>query len=386
MNNFKLANHQVRAIEYSKKHPKFILSMGCGTGKSITALFCAAFTGCKTVIIIGPPSLKKKWEREIDLFFSFGERHKLSPDSVRFKSFMDKTYEKTMPDCVIMDEGHKYLKNWNSNRPHIELGMRSKRAIILTATSILNTPSELYWPLKICGAYNQSLNDFKLTYSAGKSLYGRPHVIIERGFTNIPQLVKLFNKCTFVYKKKINVEFKHLLLDDNKMIKNDPNFNDISAMESVLAAMKSQEEKCVKYLNDIRKKHKKVVVFYFHKVLNQVLNPGMLYIDGSIPPEKRYSVIDIFQKMDKSILFMNSASCGVGLDVEGADAVVFLQIPWSPGAMHQNYMRCYRFFRKKVLTVYTISYKEELRQLTEERKRIMDGFLAYFLEKEEKNG
>ena len=362
----KLSPEQIRAAGFIVSRKKGILNMECGMGKSLAALYAAHLTPAKHVIIIAPPSLEQKWMSEVRKLNHFIPHP--WECKVEFRSYFNlKPFKKT-PDFLIMDECHKFLKNWNKKNKGVfmRLALKTPYVCMLTATSMLNRPSEIYWMLRICGAYDGTLEKFKFRYAKGQRLRDHPTVVVETGFTHQKELYGMFDSVTFTAKRKLNTKKVHVDLGEMPFDYEKLDFTDLARFDSILATLKSKSKVIRGCLNKIYEKHKKVVVFFFNSCLNEEMNKNGESIDGSTPMKKRYQIIEKFKQSEKSVLFLNMMSCGVGLDIEGADAVVFLQHPWSPGAMHQNYMRCYRFLREKELRIYILTYQQELRTLTAE--------------------
>lgn len=80
-----------------------------------------------------------------------------------------------------------------------------------------------------------------------------------------------------------------------------------------------------------------------------------LRLDGSIPAAQRYSVVTRFNA-DPSIdvLLLTTQVGGLGLNLTGADTVIFVEHDWNPMKDLQAMDRAHRIGQKKVVNVYRL--------------------------------
>ncbi|CAG9863360.1 unnamed protein product [Phyllotreta striolata] len=85
--------------------------------------------------------------------------------------------------------------------------------------------------------------------------------------------------------------------------------------------------------------------------------PGVTYLrlDGSIPPIQRHSVVTRFNN-DPSIdvLLLTTQVGGLGLNLTGADTVIFVEHDWNPMKDLQAMDRAHRIGQRKVVNVYRL--------------------------------
>ncbi|XP_054706279.1 TATA-binding protein-associated factor 172-like [Uloborus diversus] len=93
------------------------------------------------------------------------------------------------------------------------------------------------------------------------------------------------------------------------------------------------------------------------KDLLKSLMPSVSYLrlDGSIPPGMRHSVVHRFNN-DPSIdvLLLTTQVGGLGLNLTGADTVIFVEHDWNPMKDLQAMDRAHRIGQKKVVNVYRL--------------------------------
>ncbi|RWS27685.1 TATA-binding protein-associated factor 172-like protein [Leptotrombidium deliense] len=93
--------------------------------------------------------------------------------------------------------------------------------------------------------------------------------------------------------------------------------------------------------------------------------PSVTYLrlDGSIPPSSRHSVVHRFNN-DPSIdvLLLTTQVGGLGLNLTGADTVIFVEHDWNPMKDLQAMDRAHRIGQKKVVNVYRLITKGTLEE------------------------
>lgn len=108
----------------------------------------------------------------------------------------------------------------------------------------------------------------------------------------------------------------------------------------------------------------------FKKIMPEVT---YLRLDGSIPPGQRHSVVTRFNN-DPSIdvLLLTTQVGGLGLNLTGADTVIFVEHDWNPMKDLQAMDRAHRIGQRKVVNVYRLITRGTLEE------KIM-GFVLLFV-------
>lgn len=91
--------------------------------------------------------------------------------------------------------------------------------------------------------------------------------------------------------------------------------------------------------------------------LFRLLMPSVTYMrmDGATPTGKRHAVVQTFNA-DPSIdvLLMTTHVGGLGLNLTGADTVIFVEHDWNPMKDLQAMDRAHRLGQKRVVNVYRL--------------------------------
>ncbi|XP_063825309.1 TATA-binding protein-associated factor 172 [Ostrinia nubilalis] len=85
--------------------------------------------------------------------------------------------------------------------------------------------------------------------------------------------------------------------------------------------------------------------------------PGVTYLrlDGSVPPHQRHAIVTRFNSdVSIDLLLLTTAVGGLGLNLTGADTVVFVEHDWNPMKDAQAMDRAHRIGQRKVVNVYRL--------------------------------
>lgn len=100
-----------------------------------------------------------------------------------------------------------------------------------------------------------------------------------------------------------------------------------------------------------------------------------LRLDGKVPASKRSEIVDTFNRDEQiKILLLTTRIGGLGLNLTGADTVIFLEHDWNPHSDLQAMDRAHRIGQKKTVHVYqlvTVNSIEESMMLLHEKKLAM---------------
>lgn len=91
-------------------------------------------------------------------------------------------------------------------------------------------------------------------------------------------------------------------------------------------------------------------------------------IDGSTPPYYRKNIVDGFNKScENKILVLNPKAAGAGLNITGANHVIFYNLEWNPSLEDQCIGRAYRIHQQKKVIVHRLFYENSIESLINEK-------------------
>src|SRR5574344_1238032 len=178
MSNLKLYNYQKRIIEFCKKEPKAILSVGCGLGKTASVLHYINEAKPKSCIIIAPKFVANHvWKQEcikwglhelhdklvICWHYNKKKRLEIIREAYDNNKYLIVTRDnvgdisdmKLEFDLLVMDELTSY-KNHESGRSGSVYKINAKQRIGLTGTFITNSAIDIYGQLVAVGFGNNA--------------------------------------------------------------------------------------------------------------------------------------------------------------------------------------------------------------------------------------
>jgi hypothetical protein len=114
---------------------------------------------------------------------------------------------------------------------------------------------------------------------------------------------------------------------------------------------------------------KKCLIFAQHRSVLDIIEslvfkrnfPFVPYrrLDGSIPPKDRFDVTEEFSNGQQNstalrVLLMTTRSCGLGLNLQAADTVIFVEMDWNPFVDAQAMDRAHRIGQTRPVTVFRL--------------------------------
>lgn len=142
------------------------------------------------------------------------------------------------------------------------------------------------------------------------------------------------------------------------------------AVGDELSAGSQQQQTIIE--SSVVKQHRALIFCQLRSMADIVENdllkvhlPGITYLrlDGSVHPNARQSIVNRFND-DPSIdvLLLTTQIGGLGLNLTGADTVIFVEHDWNPTKDLQAMDRAHRIGQKKVVNVYRLITKETLEE------------------------
>lgn len=149
-------------------------------------------------------------------------------------------------------------------------------------------------------------------------------------------------------------------------------------------AVEGKMKQCVDWISNFLLSGEKLVVFAVHKFvidrLMEEFGTAAVKIDGSTAQNKRQKNVDQFQTNPAIKLFVgNIKAAGVGLTLTAASNVVFLEYPWTPGALMQAADRCHRITQKFTVTIYYLmalnTIESKIAKLLDKKAKVVNQVL-----------
>ena len=373
--------------------------MGLGkTVQAIGAMVAVRNSGEKHFMVVCPASVLINWCREITLHSDLLP-YKIHGD-IRDENLQDwitnggvavTTYETlsrvniesiTKISMLTVDEAH-YIKNPKALRTKTLISVKSKsdRVLFMTGTPLENNVDEMQFLIKNLNPEIAKTIDNMKHLSSAKMFKEKIAPVYfrrtrEEVLKELPDLIENEEWCEMDDTEKS--AYIESLQSENFMAMRQVSWN----VEDISKSSKGQRLLEI-YERAITEKRKIIVFSFFLNTLEQVQkllgDKCVGVITGSIPPDKRQSIVDKFTKAtDGSVLVSQIQAGGTGLNIQTASIVVICEPQLKPSIENQAISRTYRMGQVRNVIVYRLlcedSVDERIIELLENKQNIFDSF------------
>jgi len=438
----KLYPYQIKGVLFAVSRGRVIIGDDMGLGKTVQAIAASEMLerdeGIKKVLIICPASLKYQWKYEIEKFTEKvplilrGTRNKRMVQYEIDSFYKITNYEAVIrdkdliinfkPDLIILDEAQR-IKNWQTKAAKAVKLLKSKYAIVLTGTPLENKLEELYSIVQFIdnrqlGPAFQFFNKHIKSDETGRLLGYKDLDKVREALNSIfirrkkeEVLKQLPPKTENIYYVGMQNEQVNPYLEQSAIVaqilhkwKNKKWISEIDR-KRLLCAITNMRMLCDStYLYDkktnispklkefkeiIREtcidNNKKVVVFsQWTRMLVKAsetadeIGIGHVLFHGEVPVEKRGDLIKDFLENDKCKIFFSTDAGGLGLNLQKADTVINLDVPWNPAVLDQRISRVHRLGQHNPVTAINLvtknSIEERVLETIQFKRALFSGF------------
>jgi SNF2 family DNA or RNA helicase len=441
--NTRLYPYQKKGVIEIIKAGRVLLADDMGLGKTIQAIAAveifARYFNIKKVLVICPTSLKYQWKSEIRKFTGRdacvveGLIHKrkelylqedfykiISYGVVRNDTHLINEWE---ADLVILDEAQR-IKNWKTQTAKSVKKIPSEYAIVTTGTPLENRIDELHSIVEYIDRYKlgplfRFLHNHQILDEYGKLT----------GYKNLRTINKTLEDILIRRTKKEIMDQLPGRIDKNFFVEMTPqqksdhkDYYDVVARLAskwILQGHLSEEERqnlliclnCMRmvadstyilntktnYNNKIGELKNliseitedlgnKMVIFsqwkrMFELLIAEIDEMGLQYeyLNGDVPAAQRKTMIENFQRDRALKLFLSTDAGGVGINLQSANILINVDLPWNPAVLEQRIGRVYRLGQKKHIQVFNLisefSIEHRILHLLEFKKTVFTGVL-----------
>lgn len=312
---------------------------------------------------------------------------------------------------VIVDEFHK-AKNTSSQQGQNLMKLDAECKIILTGTPVLNSPLDLYGYFKWLGYEKHSQSSFEHYYCYKVQKYDKPsyrHMDVMRKNLDKIMLRRLKEEVLDLPEKLFDDQIIEMDTDQQRMydkVRDEliQQLGEISFSDNPLAKMtrlrqvtghpgildstmtsSAKIERLKDMVEEYAENNQKVIIFSnWTSVLDRardalaVYNP--LMITGETKSSERLALVDQFQTDPESLVIMGTVGAmGTGLTMTAAEAVIFIDEPWTYAVKDQCIDRAHRIGTTHTVTVHTLICKDSIDEkvhLIVQSKRDMSDYLV----------
>lgn len=409
-----LYDYQIRGALFLACRGRSILGDDMGLGKTVQTLaaleLLARERGVSRVLVVAPASVKFQWETEIRKFTTrpvqvidgSPEERKLQyaePTFYRLVNYEQVVRDRDLvnawePDVIVLDEAQR-IKNWESKTSRAVKKLVSRYAMVLTGTPLENRLEELYSIVQFVderrfGPAFQFLHDHRVLDESGNLKGYRNLDAIREKLSPIFMRRTRGEVLTQLPERTDNTRFVELAeaqrgpYEDQRItlarLLQKPHLTDLDR-KRVLACLVNMRTICDSlFLFDHKSRvspkldefaelvpelagdgeHKAVVFSQWEGMIGEaakVLDTlGIRYtmLHGQLPGKERKAVLEKFQTDRECRVFLSTDAGGTGLNLQTADTVVNLELPWNPAVLEQRIARVHRMGQRRPVRVVNL--------------------------------
>jgi hypothetical protein len=418
-----LLPYQLDGIAFAAGAGRAILADEMGLGKTIqgvgVAELLAREAGVRKVLIVCPASLKSQWRSEIARFSGRNTEVVTGPASGRAQAYAGEAFfticnyeqvlkdilhiEKTRWDLVILDEGQR-IKNWEAKTSRVVKGLSSRFALVLSGTPLENRLDDLHSVVAFVDPHQlgpafRFLHRHQRRNDDGKLV----------GFKNMgelrarlaPILLRRTRESVRLELPPRTVEIVRITPTDEQKALHDVHMTTVArivqkpyltemdllrlrmallmcrmAANSTFLVDKEEPgwstklERLAEIFEGIaQERDRKVVLFSEWTTMLDLIEPllkrrklAFVRLDGSVPQKKRQELVSRFQSDDKTRIFLTTNAGSTGLNLQAANTVINVDLPWNPAVLEQRIARAHRMGQTRPVSVLVLVTEQTLEE------------------------
>jgi len=418
-----LLPYQLDGVAFAAGAGRAILADDMGLGKTIQGIGVAELlsnqASISKVLVICPASLKSQWRLEINRFsdrscqvvLGSAKDRPAQYDSDKFfticnyeqvlRDFL--SIERVQWDLIILDEGQR-IKNWEAKTSRVTKALKSPFALVLSGTPLENRIDELFSVVEF-------IDDRRL--GPAFRFFNRHRVVNEKGkllgYKNLDELRKKLRP--IMLRRTRQQVIKDLPPRTNKILRIPPTEEQLDLQKGHRQIIQTIIQK--RYLTEMdllrlqkallmcrmcanstflvdkqppgyssklaeldqlldrlmAEDDRKIVLFSEWTTMLNLIEPilekqnlNYVRLDGSVPQKKRQGLMHRFQNDPDCRLFITTNAGSTGLNLQAANTVINVDLPWNPAILEQRIGRAHRMGQKRPVQVFllvTINTLEE---------------------------
>lgn len=421
--NVDLLPYQLDGIAFAVGAGRAILADDMGLGKTIQGIGAAellsAEAGISKVLVICPASLKSQWRLEIKRFsdrtcqlvLGSAEERAAQYDNSCFFTICN--YEQVLRDInsietvkwdlIILDEGQR-IKNWQTKTSQTTKSLRSPFALVLSGTPLENRLDDLYSIVEFIddrrlGPAFRFFNTYRVVDEKGKVL----------GYKNLDELRKKLKPVLLRRTRKgvmselpprttelrrippteeqISIHNGQRKIIQSIISKRYISEMDLLRLQKALLICRmaanstflvdkeppgySSKLDEIDILLDqlLSEQDRKIVLFSEWTTMLGLIEPFLrrrdlryVRLDGSVPQKKRQALMHEFQKDPDCRLFITTNAGSIGINLQAANTVINVDLPWNPAVLEQRISRAHRMGQKNPVQVFILVTEDTIEE------------------------
>lgn len=419
-----LLPYQLDGIAFIIGNGRAVLADDMGLGKTIQGVGAAELLarecGISRVLVVCPASVKSQWKIEIHRFCDRKVEIVAGTAADRFgqyaggQFFTICNYEQVLRDLqaiervawdfIILDEGQR-IKNWEAKTSRVIKGLQSRYALVLSGTPLENRLEELYSVLEFIddrrlGPDFRFEHQFRVGDGHGRTAgyknldrlraLLRP-VLLRR--TRAMVLQQLPQRTTEVVRitptqEQADIHGAQQQIINQIIHKAFLTEMDLLRLQKALLicrmvadstylvnkeepAYSTKLEQLGELINGLASEaDRKTILFsewttMLDLIETTILKPsgtGFVRLDGKVPQRKRQELVNRFKNDPECRFFVTTNAGATGLNLQAANTVVNVDLPWNPAVLEQRIGRAHRMGQKRPVQVYLLVTEQTIEE------------------------
>ncbi len=298
-------------------------------------------------------------------------------------------------DLIILDEGQR-IKNWEAQTTRIVKSLRSRFALVLSGTPLENRLDELYSVVQFIddrrlGPGFRFFNRYRLVDDKGKVLGYQnldelreklKPILLRR--TRDSVLKDLPPRITDIVRIPPTDEQAQLHATHKRIVASIVGKAYISEMDLLrlrqallmcrmcadstflvdkqLPGYSTKLEQLAELFTQlfVENDHKAVLFSEWTRMLDLIepllIERGVKFVrlEGKVPQKKRQQLVHEFQHNPDCKVFLSTNAGSTGLNLQAADTVINVDLPWNPAVLEQRIARAHRMGQKNPVQVFIL--------------------------------
>jgi superfamily II DNA or RNA helicase len=418
-----LLPYQLDGIAFAVGAGRAILADEMGLGKTLQGIGVAELlrreAGIGRVLVVCPASLKSQWRREIERASGASCQLVLGPSRERAAQYRSRcfftivNYEQILRDAaaiesagfdlVVLDEAHR-IKNWEAKTSRAVKALRSRFALALTGTPLENRLDELYSVVEFVderrlGPAFRFFHRHRTLSETGRVLgyeglaelrLALEPVLLRRTRASVCQelparttevlrvtpteqqlaLHRGFMQAVAAVLRKRHVNEMDLLRLRRALLGCRLAADATALVDKQLPGHSSKLERLEELLPRLLgEEGRKIVVFSEWTSMLDLIETRLrrwkarfVRLDGGVPQRRRQAVVDAFCADARCSLFLTTNAGATGLNLQTADTVVNVDLPWNPALLEQRVSRVHRMGQTRPVQVFILVSENTLEE------------------------
>ncbi|MBN1510517.1 MAG: DEAD/DEAH box helicase [Phycisphaerae bacterium] len=418
-----LLPYQLDGVAFAVGAGRAVLADDMGLGKTIQGVGAAELlareAGISKVLIVCPASVKSQWRSEILRFSNRSCQVVLGSARERLRQYENDCFftvcnyeqvlrdigaiERVRWDLIVLDEGQR-IKNWETQTSRVIKGLRSPFALVLSGTPLENRLEELYSVAQFVddrrlGPAFRFLNRYRIADEDGRIL----------GYNNLDELRRrlspiLLRRTRASVMQELpprSTEIIRITPTDEQCDIHDGSLRIVSQIvrkpyisemdllrlrkallvcrmaadsTTLVDKRKPGHSSKLEHLDGLLERllaedDRKMIIFSEWTSMLDLIEPLLsgrgarfVRLDGSVPQKKRQQIVHAFQRdaSCRAILMTNAGA--TGLNLQAANTVVNVDLPWNPAVLEQRIGRAHRMGQSRPVQVFLLVTEQTIEE------------------------